>query len=234
MKRFSSFLLEGKDKTAVLLFGRMNPITSGHEENVNAAHDIATSADGHLHIVASGSHDEKKNPLSPEQKQTHLNRAFGHLENTTITTASKTNPTIMHHASEIAKTGAKHLVIAGGGDRAEEYKTLLNKYNGVKGKGHGEYNFDTITVKNTGERKAGVSGTDMRQHAASGNFNQFRAGLPSQIQKNVTHSKEIYNDVRNGMNIGGSRSGGGGGGGPGMVGSTSGNLLRMMNPQKIY
>jgi len=201
MKRFSSFLLEGKEKTAVLLFGRMNPITSGHEENVNAAHDLATSSGGHLHVVASGSHDEKKNPLSPDQKQKHLQRAFGHLDDTTITTATKAKPTIMHHASEIAKTGAKHLVIAGGSDRAEEYKSLLNKYNGVSGKAHGEYHFDSISVKNTGERKAGVSGTDMRTHAASGNFNQFRAGLPSKIKKSATHSKEIYNDVRGGMNI---------------------------------
>ena len=199
MKSFTKFLAEGKDKTAVLLFGRMNPITSGHEENVNAAHDLASKHDGHLHVVASGSHDAKKNPLSPEQKQKHLQRAFGHLDNTTITTASKAHPTIMHHASEIAKTGAKHLVIAGGSDRAEEYKTLLHKYNGVQGKPHGEYHFDSITVKNTGERKAGVSGTDMRNHASSGNYGKFKAGLPSKIKKSEAHSREMYKDVRSGM-----------------------------------
>jgi hypothetical protein len=199
MKTFSRFLAEGKDKTAVLLFGRMNPITSGHEENVSAAHDLASKHEAHLHVVASGSHDAKKNPLSPEQKQKHLQRAFGHLDNTTISTASKAHPTIMHHASEIAKTGAKHLVIAGGSDRAEEYKTLLHKYNGVKGKPHGEYHFDSISVANTGERKAGVSGTDMRNHATSGNYGKFKAGLPSKIKKNESHSREIYKDVRTGI-----------------------------------
>lgn len=199
MKSFLSFILEEKGKAGVLLFGRMNPITSGHEENVNAAHDLAKQHDAHLHVVASGSHDPKKNPLSPEQKQTHLQRAFGHLNNTTISTASKSKPTIMHHASEIAKTGAKHLIIAGGSDRAEEYKSLLHKYNGVKGKPHGEYHFDSISVANTGERKAGVSGTDMRSHATNGNYSKFKAGLPSKIKKNEKYSKDIYNDVRSGM-----------------------------------
>ena len=201
MKSFGSFLLEEKAKSAVLLFGRMNPITSGHEENVSAAHDLAAKHDAHLHVVASGSHDAKKNPLSPEQKQKHLQRAFGHLDNTTISTASKAHPTIMHHASEIAKTGAKHLVIAGGSDRAEEYKTLLHKYNGVKGKPHGEYHFDSISVANTGERKAGVSGTDMRNHASSGNYGKFKAGLASKMKENELHSREIYKDVRSGMGV---------------------------------
>ena len=199
MKSFLSFLSEEKGKTGVLLFGRMNPITSGHEENVNAAHALAKEHDAHLHVVASGSHDVKKNPLSPEQKQVHLQRAFGHLDNTSVTTASKSKPTIMHHAAEIAKTGAKHLIITGGSDRAEEYKSLLNKYNGVKGKPHGEYHFDSISVANTGERKAGVSGTDMRNHATSGNYGKFKAGLPSKIKRNEKYSKDIYNDVRKGL-----------------------------------
>jgi hypothetical protein len=50
MKSFVSFVSEEKDKSAVLLFGRMNPITSGHEENVNAAHSLASKHDAHLHV----------------------------------------------------------------------------------------------------------------------------------------------------------------------------------------
>ena len=41
MKSFISFLTEEKAKSAVLLFGRMNPITSWHEENVNAVNELA-------------------------------------------------------------------------------------------------------------------------------------------------------------------------------------------------
>ena len=182
MKTFRSIVQEAaKLKSRVLLFGRMNPITKGHEENVNAAHAIAQKHDAELHVVASHSHDPKKNPLSPEQKTTHLKRAFGHLSNTHVSTSSKEAPTILHQASQAHAAGVQHLVIAGGGDRAHEYHRLLNTYNGHEGGRHGYYKFKKISIENTGERKEGVSGTDMRKHASSGNFDKFRAGLPSKI-----------------------------------------------------
>lgn len=202
MKTFRSIVQEAaKLKSRVLLFGRMNPITKGHEENVNAAHAIAQKHDAELHVVASHSHDAKKNPLSPEQKTTHLQRAFGHLSNTQVSTSSKEAPTILHQASQAHAAGVQHLVIAGGGDRAHEYHRLLNTYNGHEGGRHGYYKFKKISIENTGERKEGVSGTDMRKHASSGNFDKFRAGLPSKIAGNEKHSRSMYNDVRKGMGV---------------------------------
>lgn len=202
MKTFRSVVLEAaKPKTRVILFGRMNPITKGHEENVQAAHKIAEKHGADLHVIASHSHDAKKNPLSAEQKVRHMKRAFGHLSNTTLETSSKEAPTILHHAAKAHAAGVKHLVIAGGGDRAAGYHKLLHDYNGVEGKGHGYYKFHKISIENTGERKEGVSGTDMRKHAAAGHFDKFRAGLPSKIAKNEKHSQEMYHDVRSGMGV---------------------------------
>lgn len=202
MKTFRSIVQEAaQPKSRVLLFGRMNPITKGHEENVNAAHKIAEKHGADLHVIASHSHDPKKNPLSPEQKMTHLKRAFGHLSNTHVGTSSKEEPTILHQASKAHAAGVKHLVIAGGGDRAAGYHKLLHDYNGVKGKSHGHYKFDKISIENTGERKEGVSGTDMRKHAAGGHFDKFRAGLPSKIAGNEKHAQEMYHHVRSGMGV---------------------------------
>lgn len=201
MKSFKSVLHEApQPKARVLLFGRMNPVTRGHEENVNAAHAIAQKHGAELHVIASHSQDAKKNPLTPDQKAKHLKRAFGHLPNTHVGTSSKEAPTILHQASQAHAAGVKHLVIAGGGDRAAEYHKLLHTYNGKEGK-HGYYNFKKISIENTGERKEGVSGTDMRKHASSGNFNKFREGLPSKIAKNEKHSQEMYHDVRHGMGV---------------------------------
>lgn len=201
MKSFKSVLHEApQQKTRVLLFGRMNPPTKGHEENVNAAHAIAQKHNADLHVIASHSQDAKKNPLTPEQKAKHLQRAFGHLSNTHVGTSSKESPTILHQASQAHAAGVKHLVIAGGGDRAAEYHKLLHTYNGKEGK-HGYYNFHKISIENTGERKEGVSGTDMRKHAASGNFDKFRSNLPSKIAKNEKHSQELYHHVRSGMGV---------------------------------
>lgn len=202
MKSFKGLVAEAaKPKTRVILFGRMNPITSGHEENVEAAHKIAQKHGGDLHVIASHSHDAKKNPLTAEHKLKHLKRAFGHLSNTEVKTSSKEAPTILHHAAQAHAAGVKHLIIAGGGDRAAGYHKLLHDYNGVKGKAHGYYKFDKISIENTGERKAGVSGTDMRKHAAAGHYDKFKAGLPSKIRSNEKHSQELYHHVRSGMGV---------------------------------
>ena len=202
MKTFRSVVLEAaKPKSRVILFGRMNPITKGHEENVNAAHAIAQKHGADLHVIASHSQDAKKNPLTAAQKVKHLKRAFGHLSNTEVKTSSKEAPTILHHAAQAHAAGVKHLIIAGGGDRAAGYHKLLHDYNGVEGKAHGYYKFDKISIENTGERKEGVSGTDMRKHAASGHFDKFRAGLPSKIAGNEKHAQEMYHHVRAGMGV---------------------------------
>jgi predicted kinase len=189
--------MEEETKAVAALFGRMNPITSGHEENVNGLKSLAAKYNADHVVIASHSHDPKKNPLSPEDKMKHLRRAF---PGTNVKVATKQSPTILHHASDLHKQGYSHLIIAGGGDRADEYKRLLNQYNGKEGK-HGFYNFKKITVASTGERKAGVSGTDMRNHIKNNDFHSFKQGLPSKIRSNDKHSMELFHDVKKGMNI---------------------------------
>jgi len=202
MKTFRSVITEAaRSKTRVVLFGRMNPVTSGHEENVKAAHDIAQKHNAELHVIASHTHDKKKNPLTRVQKLTHLKRAFGHLPHTHIDTSSPDEPSILHQASKAHAAGVKHFVVAGGGDRAAGYHKLLHDYNGVQGKSHGYYKFDRITTENTGERKAGISGTDMRKHAAAGHYDKFKANLPAKIRSNDKHAQHLYHDVRHGMGM---------------------------------
>jgi hypothetical protein len=200
MKSFSQVIKEASaPKARVVLFGRMNPPTSGHEENVLAAHKVAQKHNAELHVVASHSQDAKKNPLTPAQKSTHLNRAFGHLSNTSIGTSSAESPSILHQAAAAHKAGIRHFIMAGGGDRASSYHKLLKQYNGVTGKPHGFYKFDKISVANTGARKEGVSGTDMRKHAASGNYDKFSQNLPSRIQSNPAHAKQLFGHVQNAL-----------------------------------
>jgi nicotinamide mononucleotide adenylyltransferase len=196
MKSFLQ-LNEEKQKSLAMLFGRMNPPTAGHEENVEGLKKMAHENNADHLVVASHSHDAKKNPLDPKTKLKHLKRAF---PDTNVTVSSKEQPTIMHQAAEAHRKGYNHLIIAGGGDRVKEYHHLLNKYNGVEGR-HGYYKFDRIEVKSTGDRKAGVSGTDMRNHVQNGNFNEFRKHLPSNIKKDQGHSLELFKDVGKGMGL---------------------------------
>lgn len=199
MKSFKQIIVESSKKSEVLLFGRMNPLTKGHEANVLAAHELAQHHDAHLNLVATHTYDPKKNPLTTDQKIKHLNRAFGHLPNTTIATSSPEKPTILHQAAAAHERGVRHLILVGGEDRAEGHAKLIKQYNGVEGKAHGYYNFDHISVKNTGARTSGVSGTDMRKHAANNDYAAFKQNLPSKIAAKEKHSRELFHDVRAGM-----------------------------------
>jgi hypothetical protein len=201
MLRFKNFLRESrKANTLVMHYGRMNPVTRGHEENVNSTVSMARRAGADHVIVASHSQDAQKNPLSSTEKLKHLKRAFPGVN---VQVADKSRPTIMHHAEAAHKAGYEHLVVTAGEDRIPEYTRLLNRYNGQADRsGKVLYNFKSIKVVSTGERKEGVSGTDMRNHAKQGNFDKFREGLPSRLSNNESHARDIYNETRKGMGIG--------------------------------
>lgn len=191
----------GADKHHVLAFGRMNPITTGHEAVVNKIHSVAKEHGASHNLVVSHSQDAKKNPLSGEQKVKHAKHAF---PDTNVSSASKEAPTILHHAAAAHKAGVTHLHVVAGSDRADEMHNLLHKYNG-KDEKHGHYNFKKITVHSSGERDpdaegtTGISASKMREHAASGNKTEFHKGAPSKMSPK--HKDAMYNDVRKGMNI---------------------------------
>jgi hypothetical protein len=210
--KFKDFLREQKEKHAVMSFGRFNPPTSGHERVVNKVKDIAGSVGGSHHIVLSHSQDSKKNPLSAAQKVKHAKRAF---PNTNFTASSKEAPTFFDHAEKLYKQGVTHLHMVGGSDRVEEYKRLLNKYNGTHE--GARFNFKSINVHSAGERDpdaegvTGMSASKMRTAAQEGRFHDikdskgrvtkpgFRSGVPSSMSDE--HAKHMYNDVRKGMRL---------------------------------
>lgn len=66
--KFKDFLKESVEKHAVLAFGRMNPITNGHQKLVDTVKSIADRNNATHHIVLSHSTDPDKNPLTGAQK----------------------------------------------------------------------------------------------------------------------------------------------------------------------
>ena len=180
--------------------GRMNPITVGHEAVVN---QVRRAAGSHGHtIVLTGTHDAKKNPLTPEQKLKHAKRAF---PGANVRLLDKEHPTLLHQLSRLHSEGVTHLHLHVGSDRAHEFHALTHKYNGVEGR-HGYYKFKKITIHTVGKERsdadtgvAGASGTKMRQHAAAGNEKEFHKMAPSAMS--TKHKHELYKDVRHGMGI---------------------------------
>lgn len=203
MKSFLEIVQEAESsqKHHVMTFGRMNPPTTGHLKLIHKVKDVAEKQNAGHTVVVSHSQDSKKNPLSGEQKVKHLKR---YAPGTNLKSSSKEHPSIFHHAAELHKQGVTHLHVVVGSDRVKEFKDSLNKYNGVKGK-HGHYDFKKITVHSAGHRdpdaegSEGMSGTKMRSHAASGNYKEFKKGVPEHVVDN--HAKELYHDTRKGMGL---------------------------------
>ena len=195
MKSFRQ-LIEENTKSIVMAIGRMNPPTKGHEDNVNGIMKLAKKNNADHLIVASHAHDAKKNPLDVSTKMKHIKRAF---PDANIVPATKEAPSILQHAAAVHKKGYNHVIVAAG-EGAEANYHLLHKYNGVQGR-HGYFKFDHIEKQSTGERQAGISGTDMRNHVKNGNFKEFKKNLPSNIQKNPAHATELFHDVTKGMGL---------------------------------
>ena len=183
-----------------MAFGRMSPPTTGHEVLVNKVKDVAKSVGGTHSVVLSHTQDKDKNPLSSADKLKHAKRFF---PDTNLSTSSKESPTFLSHAAELHKKGVTHLHMVAGSDRVAEYKKKLAQYNGTH-KG-ALFNFKKITVHSAGQRDpdaegtAGMSASKMRGHAASGNFKEFKKGIPAHVPEH--HAKEMFSDVRKGMQI---------------------------------
>jgi len=198
--KFREFISENKEVHHVMAFGRMSPPTTGHEVLVNKVKDVAKEHGATHSVVLSHTQDKDKNPLSSADKVKHAKRFF---PKTNISTSSKESPTFLSHAAELHKKGVTHLHMVAGSDRVPEYKKKLAQYNGT---GEGKlYNFKKITVHSAGQRDpdaegtAGMSASKMRSHASSGNFKEFKKGVPSHVPEH--HAKEMFHDVRKGMQI---------------------------------
>ena len=198
---FLDFLKEEqKEKHAVLAFGRMNPPTTGHQKLVNKVKEVAKKVGGSHHIVLSHTQDKTKNPLTSQQKLKHAKRFF---PNTNLSVATKEEPNFLAHAKKLHQSGVTHLHMVAGSDRVPEYHKLLHKYNGTH---EGAlFNFKKIHVHSAGERDPNAKGTEgmsaskMRKHASANEYEHFKKGIPSHVPEH--HAKELYNDVRKGMNI---------------------------------
>ena len=173
----------------VMAFGRMNPPTGGHEGVINKVKEVASEYNAAHEIVLSGSEDPEKNPLSSDQKVKYAKKFF---PGTNISAATKDAPDFLTHAAKAFAAGHRELIMVAGPDRIEDFRKTLAAYNGRQGR-HGYYKFDHIKVV-ASERVPGKSGTEMRGYAAKGDYDSFRAGLPSTASP--TDTRTLYRDVK--------------------------------------
>ena len=196
---FKQYLVE-EEKTVFFTFGRMNPPTTGHEKLMNEL--AKKSGKNSYKVFLSQSQDKKKNPLPYQEKVKMVRKFFPkHARQVML---DKKIKNVFDVATRLFNEGYKNLTMVVGSDRVTEFNTLLNKYNGVKGR-HGLYNFNRINTISAGDRDpdaddvTGMSASKMRKVAAEGNFSQFTQGLPRNVSN--AEAKRVYNQVRKGMGL---------------------------------
>ena len=197
MKKFRE-LVEQKD-TVVFTFGRFNPPTTGHEKLIQKVKSVAGSQP--FRIYPSFSQNQKKDPLPHALKIAYMRKMFSKFAKNIV--ADKNSRTAIDIAVKLYDEGFKNLTMVVGSDRVKEFQRLLTTYNGVGGKRHGYYKFDSIDVVSAGERDPdaegveGMSASKMRMAASDGDFDSFEKGVPSGFKD----AKKLYLDVRKYMGI---------------------------------
>jgi hypothetical protein len=155
-------------KKIVFTFGRMNPVTIGHEKLVNKVKEVAKKEKADARVYLSHTQNNKKDPLSYKDKYRFARKAFG-----SVIFNSKAKQ-VFQIAAELESAGYKKIVMVVGSDRVQEFKTILDKYNGR------EYDFAEIKVVSAGERDPdaegveGMSGTKLRGLASKGQFDDYK------------------------------------------------------------
>ena len=181
----------------VVVFGRFNPPTIGHEKLLKKAAKEADKRGFELRIYPSRSQDAKKNPLTPQMKISYMRQMFpDYADNIIDDKGAKTIFNVLTGANE---EGHSNMIIMVGADRLSEFQGLSHKYNGEL------YNYDQLEVVSAGDRDpdsddvTGMSASKLRLAAAEGDFVKFAKGVPDTLGK--MQKKELFNVLRRSMNI---------------------------------
>ena len=185
--------------SVVFTFGRFNPPTTGHEKLLNKVKMVAGSS--RYVIYPSQSQNPKKDPLPFALKVAYMRKMFPkHAKNIL---ADKKIINVFDIAVKLYNEKYTDIGMVVGSDRVKEFKSLLDKYNGVTGKRHGYYKFRTISVISAGERDpdaegvSGMSASKMRAAAYKGDLESFKLGVP----KGFKEVEKLYKDVRKYMGL---------------------------------
>ena len=181
---------------AVVVFGRFNPPTVGHQKLLDKAASEAGRLGYDLKVYPSRSVDSKKNPLQPGAKIEYMKKMFPDYEEDI-----KDDPnarTIFDVLTGAFNLGYKAITIVVGQDRLSEFQSLAQKYNGDL------YEFEDLQVISAGARDPdaegieGMSASKMRDAAAKDDFKAFAKGIPN---LGNMEKKNLFNLLKKSMGV---------------------------------
>ena len=184
-------------KSVVAHFGKWRIPHRGYDEVANKVADVARKTGSDSEIALSGA----SNPLPFESKVQH---ARNMIPQANITSTKHKN--YLEHAADLNRRGYNTLHMVVGSDRAEEFKSTLEKYNGRPDKsGRILYHFPGgihihVAGKEREEGATGVTGSsssNQERYARAGDYNSFAANAPASA--NPKHVKAMYDEIRSNL-----------------------------------
>lgn len=180
-------------KKVVFIFGRFQVPTKGHAEMIHYGAQYAHSKGAEFRVYTSKSQDPKKNPLPYKTKVAFLKQLFPGINVVDDPNAT----TAFAICRTLSDQGYDDVTMITGGDRVAEFKRSIGRYvlprNNPKFDPKKNYGFTHFDVINSGERKAGISGTDMRKYIKAGRFDKFMTVAPT---ANKTLAKKIFDAAK--------------------------------------
>lgn len=157
--------------------------------------DYARRNGAEFRVYTSKSQDANKNPLPYQLKLAFLHQLFPGVNIIDDPSAV----TAFHICKQLSDQGYEDVTMITGGDRVAEFKRSIGKYvlpkSDPKFDKSKNYNFRNFNVINSGERKAGVSGTQMREYIRKGKFSEFLKVSPTQdkaLAKKIFSAAKSY------------------------------------------
>ncbi len=173
---------------AVFTFGRFNPPTTGHQRLVEKIKSIP----GDHYIFLSHTNNTKTDPL-PFQ----IKKRFVELFFEGVSVGDKNCKTIIQVLQHLESMGYKKVTMVVGSDRVDDFRELLNNYNGR------DFCFTETLVESAGVRDPDGAGLDavsasrQREAVLQGNIKEFSIGVP-----NAKYMVELFDAVRQGLTDG--------------------------------
>jgi len=181
--KYSDFLKEEANrKSAVYTVGRFNPPTFGHENLIRQVYEAAKKMKATGFVFPTHTQDNKKNPLSIDEKMKVLKSSSKYKKLFKKLDRSMANP--YGALNWLVENGYNDIHLISGDDRGNEYQRIQQYANKTFGD---TVSFNPLSISRQSQKVSGkvVSGSLMRKFAMDDDYDSFRAGLPSWVDRKV-------------------------------------------------
>ena len=192
-------------KPVVMVFGRFNPPTTGHEALITFVKSVAHRVNGDVRVYASQSQDPRKNPLPFRNKVLFLRKFFPGVvvsDNTAIRSP-------FDALAEVSQLGYTDVILVVGSDRVQDFEKFgayllprnSPKYDPNKHIAINNYKVVSVPVSRDpdAEGVSGMSASKMRKFAADNDYTSFRQGVPAHVSERDANS--LFQQVRQYMGL---------------------------------